>query len=166
MAKLKSPLPASSISIETVCSGTSAVHRFDFFHFPSPRPSPAVLPAKNPQKGNAAMPFAQRLQQQVRAEELLDPKACNNSPGLCAAGVERNRMLSSVLFRRVSMRESQYKGGTPAGRPENRCVACLCARETRTCLRDYNNIFFSASPASPPRGTFRVSCCSDKTRHD
>lgn len=64
---------------------------------------------KGGRKGNG------RVQQQVRVEELLDPKGCNNG--------RRNRtgFSSSVLFGRIPDRGSQYKGGTD--RLENRCIA-------------------------------------------
>lgn len=56
-------------------------------------------------------------QQQVRVEELLDPKGCNNGR---RGGIERNsppRFYSSAS----PIGESRYKGGTD--RLENRCIA-------------------------------------------
>lgn len=58
-----------------------------------------------------------RAEQQVRVEELLDPKGCNNGR---RGGIERNS--PSRFYSGASpIGESQYKGGTD--RLENRCIA-------------------------------------------
>lgn len=70
-------------------------------------------------------------QQQVRVEELLDPKGCNNGR---RGGIERNsppRFYSSAS----PIGESRYKGGTD--RLENRCIAI-------TSHFSFSHFFFSS----------------------